>query len=833
MDLTADVFSAGSSSRRLRASTRDNATQAVAAFALLLLQRSLLLHSANTFQTLALLLLGVLLLQLAADALSSRSRARGGSVQRWLALFDSQQALTGAALGGAHLLVQCWLRAHALRHFGLLFAFLLDNAGLLLLQPLRDFHTKSTDKTFTGPLVLLGYLLVAGVDADEYGALLHTLALLALALALQIAADSSVLRETSSVAPGRGECSLLSLGGAVAFSTLLAALTPASFVRAQQIFNDRATADGGVMNASLWTLCLAGAANCQFMAARYRQVQASSSSPVEAKTQLVCSATGLLCALLAAAWQREWLRCILDAAACGVVLYAHVAQWRRVRIFSSKPDNEFYLDTYRSSALSPSSDAGVASGLSHVLTVLWAQRASRQLLLFLSANVAFMFVELGVGLYTNSLGLMGDAGHMLFDNGALVIGLVASYIGQLPPDASFTYGYGRVEVLSGFLNSLLLLVVSFHLLAEAATRFTDPPEVTTDHLLLTSTAGLVVNLVGLFWFHDHVHGHSHSHEGDVEGVEGCSGGHGHSHGHSHHQTHGEDAAEGGRGGGNSNMYGVYLHVLADTLGSVGVIISSVLIQMYEWHVADPVSSALISLLILGSTLPLLRDTARQLLQGAPKEMERDVNAALEDVQALVPGVKRVTRWHLWRHTGDVCVATLHLEVAPSADEQSVLQQTRVIFRRRAQLDEFLSVQISKPHVTASDRGGDEQGTTKNGCTVSHQHGHGHSHGHSHSHGGQSPLATHAGPPKQPQPLHSHAQQPPPVPSRMSTHENPAGDDGRRLAASVQPPQKLHNLHHHAAFVASPVAISSAPLQFGQRQRRQQMSVNGVSGSDGW
>lgn len=136
-------------------------------------------------------------------------------------------------------------------------------------------------------------------------------------------------------------------------------------------------------------------------------------------------------------------------------------------------DSEVYLDTYRSSA-GFDSKGGLTNSASHVLGVLWSKRTSRQMLIFLSVNVAFMFVELGVGLYTNSLGLMGDAGHMLFDNGALVIGLVASYIGQLPPDAKFTYGYGRVEVLSGFLNSLLLLVVSFHLLTEAASRFLDP-----------------------------------------------------------------------------------------------------------------------------------------------------------------------------------------------------------------------------------------------------------------------------------------------------------------------------------------------------------------------
>ncbi|KAJ8550476.1 hypothetical protein ON010_g10592 [Phytophthora cinnamomi] len=467
--------------------------------------------------------------------------------------------------------------------------------------------------------------------------------------------------------------------------------------------------------------------------------------------------------------------------------------------------------------------ARLVDGASHVLGVLWSKRASRQMLIFLSVNVAFMFVELGVGLYTNSLGLMGDAGHMLFDNGALVIGLAASYIGQLPPDAKFTYGYGRVEVLSGFLNSLLLLVVSFHLLTEAASRFLDPPEVATDHLLLTSTAGLVVNLVGLFFFHDHVHhGHSHS-----EHSGGCGSGHGHSHGNTHHQAHGEDASEDGHHGGNSNMYGVYLHVLADTLGSVGVIISSILIQLYEWHVADSASSALISLLILGSTLPLLRDTARQLLQGAPQDREANVNAALQEVQASIPGVERVAQWNIWHHAGDMCVATLHLEISTSANEQQVLQQTRTIFRRHARLDKFLSVQISKPQELSAmglDGVGAEQSMVMNDCSAGHSHSHGHGHGHGghgHGHGVDSMLELHPGFSSQQQ--YGYRQQP--TSATMSTHENPVSDDSRYVTLPDLP-VKQHTGHGHGLQYHSPPVLAPPPAPF--QQRRQQINSSDYS-----
>ncbi|EEY68628.1 Cation Diffusion Facilitator (CDF) Family [Phytophthora infestans T30-4] len=552
MDLTADGGSDGD--------TKFAVAWSSCSLLLLGLLRFLLLHTARDFSMLTLLLL----LQLALHVTTARNSRRARLS------YDPQHATLDAARRVARL----YVTLQALRHFGLLFAFLLQHLDVLLLQ-LKRWHD-SGDRN-SALLLLLGHVLVAGANADAYGALLHTFLLLGAALGLQLAAQSSTLRGIAT----DSEASSLSIAGAAAIAAVLAFLTPDSAVHAQQIANDRASADGGVMSMSTWTFYLLVTALIQFAAGHFE-------------------------------------RKVNSAVACGLILYVL---------------------------------GGIAA---HVLAVLWSKRASRQMLIFLSVNVAFMFVELAVGLCTNSLGLMGDAGHMLFDNGALVIGLAASYIGQLPPDAKFTYGYGRVEVLSGFLNSLLLLVVSFHLITEAASRFMDPPEVSTDHLLLTSTAGLFVNLVGLFFFHDHVHGHSHSHGIDSGG---CGSGHGHSYGSSHHQAHGEDASENGNHGGSTNMYGVYLHVLADTLGSVGVIISSILIQLYEWHVADSASSALISLLILGSTLPLLRDTARQLLQGAPQELASSVNAALQEVQASVPGVERIVQWNIWHHAGDMRIAT--------------------------------------------------------------------------------------------------------------------------------------------------------------------------------
>lgn len=168
----------------------------------------------------------------------------------------------------------------------------------------------------------------------------------------------------------------------------------------------------------------------------------------------------------------------------------------------------------------------------------------------------------------NSLGLVSDAGHMLFDSSALVIGLVASYMAEWPANDRYSLGYKRVEVLSGFVNGVFLVFVGLSVAVESVERFREPPEVGDNQLMSTSVGGLLVNLIGLVFFHDVGHaGHSHEHGHD----------HGHSHGHDHSHDHVHTSSPPHEQ--NDNMHGVFLHVLADTLGSVGVIFSTFLIQV--------------------------------------------------------------------------------------------------------------------------------------------------------------------------------------------------------------------------------------------------------------
>lgn len=295
---------------------------------------------------------------------------------------------------------------------------------------------------------------------------------------------------------------------------------------------------------------------------------------------------------------------------------------------------------------------------------------SRRIFYFLCINLMFTFVELIYGVWTNSLGLISDGFHMLFDCSALVMGLYAAVMTRWKATRIFSYGFDRVEVLSGFINGLFLVVIATFVFTESLHRLLEPPEIDTNRLLAVSVLGLMVNLIGILAFrgahgHSHGGGHGHSHGGHAHG--------GHAHGHSH-GGHSEEHI-----GHNTNMEGVFLHVLADTLGSVGVIISTLLIDNFGWNIADPICSIFIASMILLSVLPLLKETAQILLLRTPAEMEDNIITALEKVMSI-EGVIGYKQPHFWFHTSSKIMGSLHLQIAHTVVEQKLISQVSYIFK---------------------------------------------------------------------------------------------------------------------------------------------------------
>ncbi|XP_067846680.1 zinc transporter 7 isoform X1 [Heptranchias perlo] len=330
---------------------------------------------------------------------------------------------------------------------------------------------------------------------------------------------------------------------------------------------------------------------------------------------------------------------------------------------------------------------------------------SRNLFFFLLLNLSFAFVELLYGIWSNSLGLISDSFHMFFDCTALLAGLAASVISRWRSNDTFSYGYVRAEVLAGFVNGLFLIFTAFFIFSEGIERALEPPDVHHERLLSVSVLGFLVNLVGIFVFkhgghgHSHDGGHGHSHSLFNGGIPGLSHGeHGHSHSHEHRSvhTHGNSHGHGhshaqehchedhqcdtlkAKGSSKQILEGVYLHIVADTLGSIGVIISALLMQNYGLMIADPICSMLISFLIGISVVPLLKQSIGILMQRTPPSLDHMLPQCYQRVQHL-QGVYSLNDPHFWTLCSEVYIGTVKLLVAPDADARWILSQTHNIF----------------------------------------------------------------------------------------------------------------------------------------------------------
>lgn len=338
--------------------------------------------------------------------------------------------------------------------------------------------------------------------------------------------------------------------------------------------------------------------------------------------------------------------------------------------------------------------ASIMTKLKGAIRAVVSDSNARNLMGFLVLNFAFAFVELAYGIWTNSLGLISDSFHMFFDCTGLVAGLAAQVVSRWPADDSYAYGYKRAEVLAGFVNALFLLFIAFFILTEAVERAIEPPEVHHDRLFLVSVLGLLVNLVGIYVFqHGGSHGHSHGGSGSSHGhSHGSSDNHGHSHGnhgHSHddgqlvedpyHPHHQVSISMGGhqqnntlpppssttQNNQNHLMKGVLLHILADTLGSVGVVISALLMRAFGWMRADPVCSIFIAVLVAASVWGLLRDSARILMMRTPVELDderRALNACYSRLHRYHPAVMGIQEPRFWTLCADSYAGSIKIEV---------------------------------------------------------------------------------------------------------------------------------------------------------------------------
>jgi cobalt-zinc-cadmium efflux system protein len=280
---------------------------------------------------------------------------------------------------------------------------------------------------------------------------------------------------------------------------------------------------------------------------------------------------------------------------------------------------------------------------SHRHGVIAGELSRQRLVVALCLTASFLIVEIVAGLWSGSLALLSDAGHMLTDAGALGLAIWAKTLGTRPRSDRKTFGYRRAEILAAAANGIVLGITAIAVIIEACRRFASPPAIQASPMLIVAAIGLAINLIAA-WVLSHGAGH------------------------------------------DLNLRAATAHVLADAAGSVSAIVAAALILMFGWSIADPITSILISLLILFGAWRLLRDTTHVLMEGAPPGLDL---AALERLACDTAGVREVHDLHVWSIVGDAPVITAHVLLEPGAHGVEV---ARDVGRR-------LEDMVGRAHVT--------------------------------------------------------------------------------------------------------------------------------------
>lgn len=268
-------------------------------------------------------------------------------------------------------------------------------------------------------------------------------------------------------------------------------------------------------------------------------------------------------------------------------------------------------------------------------------------------TAGIMFLEFFGGLFTNSLALLSDSGHMLSDTSALLLSLVAFWFANKPASSNKTYGYYRFEILAALFNGVTLFVIAGIIIWEAYDRFIHPPTVASGSMMVIASVGLLANIISAW---------SLMRKGDVKN--------------------------------NVNLRSAYLHILGDALGSLGAIVAGLLMYLFSWYIADPIISVLVALLILKGAWGVIKHTVHILMEGTPITVDQHkVNSALEEID----GVINVHDLHIWTITSGLDSLSCHLLVEDDKDCQEILQQAINIIKEKFKI-EHTTIQIEKSMV---------------------------------------------------------------------------------------------------------------------------------------
>ncbi len=253
--------------------------------------------------------------------------------------------------------------------------------------------------------------------------------------------------------------------------------------------------------------------------------------------------------------------------------------------------------------------------------------------------LAFMGVEIVGGLVANSLSLLADAGHMVTDAASLGLALGATYLAATPATPQRSFGLRRAEILAALANGVLLVAISIWIIIAAIGRLQDPPDTLGGWMVVVGVIGIGVNLAAaaVTW--------------------------------------------GGRHG-SLNVRAAFLHVIADLLGSIGVVVAGLIVLTTGWRYADPIAAIAIAVLILASSWTILRDSVEVLLETTPRDIDAE---AVGRAMVGHSGVREVHDLHIWTITSGFPALSAHVLVDPGADCHAVREELEHVLVERFSL----------------------------------------------------------------------------------------------------------------------------------------------------
>jgi cobalt-zinc-cadmium efflux system protein len=280
---------------------------------------------------------------------------------------------------------------------------------------------------------------------------------------------------------------------------------------------------------------------------------------------------------------------------------------------------------------------------------------NRALWIALVLTGGFAVVEAAGGWFAGSLALISDAGHMVTDAAAFVVALIAAAVARRPPSRRASYGYARAEVLAAFVNALAMLALIVWIAVAAVQRLLAPAAVAGPVVMVVAAAGMAVNVFVAVML--------------------------------------------SRAGGGINARGALLHVFGDLLGSVAAFVAGAVIYATGWMPIDPILSIAVALLILRSTLELLRQSIGVLMERVPAHLSYD---AIGRALAALPGVTGVHDLHVWHMSADRVALSAHVTLADGLAWPRALAAAQRMLAREFGID-HVTLQPSWPPAPPNGR----------------------------------------------------------------------------------------------------------------------------------